>query len=245
MVYIDLVYVYNSDSSSYLDTNPSYRSADKSSKPTQLFPHTAMFATVQCDIQKTDSNAYLHERPDIGDKSVTVVLDDGSRHFLKKRGEVNNGTAHVKSSFFPANGGLLTTPMRALAREAEALQVNMLTNRSNPAPVNHTYLARENVLWVDKYAPKAFSQLLSPEKINREVLRALKLWDAHVFGSRSSETGGAAVIDASSVLASEMMRPPRGDSRPFFKVLLFHGPPGTGKSMYCTFIYILIITYPE
>jgi len=34
---------------------------------------------------------------------------------------------------------------------------------------------------VDKYAPHSFTQLLSPEKINREVLKALKKWDRYVF----------------------------------------------------------------
>jgi hypothetical protein len=34
---------------------------------------------------------------------------------------------------------------------------------------------------VDKYAPRGFTQLLSPERINREVLKALKKWDRFVF----------------------------------------------------------------
>ena len=45
-------------------------------------------------------------------------------------------------------------------------------------------------LWVDKYAPKSFSQLLSAEKTNREVLKALKLWDPYVF--KTGGTGGTA-----------------------------------------------------
>lgn len=36
-------------------------------------------------------------------------------------------------------------------------------------------------LWVDKYAPDGFRDLLSDEKINREVLRAVKTWDPFVF----------------------------------------------------------------
>ncbi|CAN0574134.1 unnamed protein product, partial [Ectocarpus sp. 12 AP-2014] len=36
-------------------------------------------------------------------------------------------------------------------------------------------------LWVDKYAPDGFRDLLSDEKINREVLRAVKAWDPFVF----------------------------------------------------------------
>ena len=47
-------------------------------------------------------------------------------------------------------------------------------------------------LWVDKYAPKSFSQLLSAEKTNREVLKALKLWDAFVFKTGVVGTGTGA-----------------------------------------------------
>lgn len=36
-------------------------------------------------------------------------------------------------------------------------------------------------LWVEKYRPTTFSHLLSPENINREVLRSLKQWDPFVF----------------------------------------------------------------
>lgn len=36
-------------------------------------------------------------------------------------------------------------------------------------------------LWVDKHAPTSISHLLSDEKTNREVLRALRGWDPYVF----------------------------------------------------------------
>lgn len=41
------------------------------------------------------------------------------------------------------------------------------------------------VLWVDKYAPNGFRDLLSDERINREVLRAVKTWDHFVFKKAS------------------------------------------------------------
>ncbi len=37
-------------------------------------------------------------------------------------------------------------------------------------------------LWVNSHAPSAFTHLLSDERINREVLRAVKTWDPFVFG---------------------------------------------------------------
>jgi len=36
-------------------------------------------------------------------------------------------------------------------------------------------------LWVDKHAPTSISHLLSDERTNREVLRALRAWDPYVF----------------------------------------------------------------
>ena len=36
-------------------------------------------------------------------------------------------------------------------------------------------------LWVDAHAPKLFTELLSPEQTNREVLHWLKAWDGIVF----------------------------------------------------------------
>ncbi|CAJ1967958.1 unnamed protein product [Sphenostylis stenocarpa] len=43
-------------------------------------------------------------------------------------------------------------------------------------------------LWVDKYAPNSFTELLSDEQTNREVLLWLKQWDSVVFGSEIRST---------------------------------------------------------
>ena len=61
-----------------------------------------------------------------------------------------------------------------------------LTLLSLSIPLLSTFLhisihTEDGSLWVDKYAPHSFTQLLSPEKINREVLKALKKWDRYVF----------------------------------------------------------------
>ena len=68
---------------------------------------------------------------------------------------------------------------------ARALHLT-LTLMSLSIPLLSTFLhvsihTEDGSLWVDKYAPHSFTQLLSPEKINREVLKALKKWDRYVF----------------------------------------------------------------
>jgi hypothetical protein len=74
---------------------------------------------------------------------------------------------------------------------------------------------RNRHLWVDKYAPKGYADLLSPEHINREVLEWLKSWDTCVFGSRkgpdsSSAGAGAAARTIDNHMLSNGMLSPAG-----------------------------------
>jgi hypothetical protein len=76
-------------------------------------------------------------------------------------------------------------------------------------------------LWVDKYAPKSFVDLLSEEKTNRNFLRALKEWDPYVFG-RSSTT---APITTTAASLKDDVRPPITS-----RVFLLCGNAGVGKT---------------
>ncbi|KAK3258339.1 hypothetical protein CYMTET_32611, partial [Cymbomonas tetramitiformis] len=100
---------------------------------------------------------------------------------------------------------------------------------------------REKQLWVDKYSPKAFNELLSDDRTNREVLRWLKAWDPAVFGAPalSSTAFGATArgkfltqkygdLRASKFSASGVGLDP--DGRPQEKIILLFGPPGAGKT---------------
>ncbi len=40
----------------------------------------------------------------------------------------------------------------------------------------------EETLWVDRYRPKRFTDLLGDERVHREVLGWVKQWDLCVFG---------------------------------------------------------------
>jgi chromosome transmission fidelity protein 18 len=98
-----------------------------------------------------------------------------------------------------------------------------------PVDPNAPRVVRESELWVDKFSPKHFMELLSDERTNRSVLTWMKEWDPFVFnkpfvkpstGSRfaagTGEDGGAVEADKKS--------------RPLKRVILISGPPGIGKT---------------
>ena len=84
--------------------------------------------------------------------------------------------------------------------------------------------APEDELWVDKYAPRSFLELLSDESINRGVVRWLKSWDAVVFGT--GQAAAAASRSGGPVQGGGRQGKPPEDRRPAQRVLLMGGPPG-------------------
>lgn len=81
------------------------------------------------------------------------------------------------------------------ADEAEVTPA-LATTRNNSGVGSSS--APQTSLWVDKYSPQSFAELLSSETVNRNVLRWIKLWDPLVFGrpgplgvEPAAHTGGA------------------------------------------------------
>jgi chromosome transmission fidelity protein 18 len=124
-------------------------------------------------------------------------------------------------------------------------------------------------LWVDKYAPNNFSDLLSDEKINREVLRALHEWDPFVFRKnpparpvntdwvqgnkgyrKDNHTTAGKVVRAFKQYALDGESEEQGehstnekarDIRPALekRVILLSGPPGTWKMMNVILFHVI------
>ena len=98
-------------------------------------------------------------------------------------------------------------------------------------------------LWVDKYAPKTFLDLLSDEMVNRDVVRWLKSWDPCVF-NRPATTGPASrsgKVSGSYSTREHLKRQRDGLKgtkeqtsdllgRPEHKAILLCGAPGLGKT---------------
>ena len=121
----------------------------------------------------------------------------------------------------------------------------------------HKRMQLQQRLWVDKHAPTSISHLLSDERTNREVLRALRAWDPYVFkkdaparpvsaypswdqkqqDGRAKYNGrfGGGTNDqrkSDKPHDNDGMEHKRVDVRPdeTSRVMLLSGPPGVGKS---------------
>jgi DNA polymerase III delta prime subunit len=173
---------------------------------------------------------------------VTWTLKSGRRLFFRKITREYKGPGRTAFS-------LLDKPFSDVERQADELAIRKVreTERqilSHPLAGNPH---QQNDLWVDKYSPKAFPSLLSDERINRGVLRALKEWDPFVFGKKlpAAESGKGLQCKSSSLkmymgakggagtgtdpASTDSSRDPN-DLRPECKVIMLCGPPGLGKT---------------
>ncbi|XP_056018073.1 chromosome transmission fidelity protein 18 homolog [Ostrea edulis] len=94
----------------------------------------------------------------------------------------------------------------------------------------------EKLLWVEKFAPRMYTDLLSDESINRTLLHWLKLWDYVVFGKdvklRKKEVSKKEKEKEhkKKKFLPEVIDELDKHNRPVQKVVLLNGPPGLGKT---------------
>ena len=146
----------------------------------------------------------------------------------------------------PPSGSLLARPVASLMQDLDrraAFDLEAEANPPPPPPPNPTDdPAKGGQLWVDKYAPRAFVELLSDERLNRQVLRWVKQWNPVVFGTAAPPAEakpawqggggqwGAGAGGAGAGAAGGAAGGPAASKRPEKPLLLIAGPPGLGKT---------------
>ncbi|TBU35498.1 P-loop containing nucleoside triphosphate hydrolase protein [Dichomitus squalens] len=117
------------------------------------------------------------------------------------------------------HGRLLTTQICREAQPSKPVQLNT-TNNAN--------------LWVDRYRPSRFTELLGDDRVHREVLAWVKEWDCCVFGKNKNRGRKRARDDADGENLDQWQRPREKASSGSFRLppflLLLSGPPGLGKT---------------
>ena len=213
--------------------------------------------------------------------TVPMTLADGSRVHIRcsavrKRNDVDAttekpmtapvavDTTNKKKQDQSAKSCVLGVSMKELYRRVDGMRRdNIIAARrriQNLARLSNTKIIkdenggniRDDMLWVDKHAPKSFPQLLSDERTNREVLRALRGWDPYVFRKApplrplyqrqreqdQREEQNAKVDNNKSTNTTKKQtdktqtnRTSSSDKRPEenARVILLSGPPGVGE----------------
>ncbi|KAF8599065.1 P-loop containing nucleoside triphosphate hydrolase protein [Ceratobasidium sp. AG-I] len=119
--------------------------------------------------------------------------------------------------------GLLEVPThRMLEKMSIGAIENGTRNLQAPRDTAAQSATIERSMWVDRYRPKCFTDLLGDERVHRETMAWLKEWDQCVFGKRKRRPTKQDNEDG-PVYHDE-------HGRPREKILLLSGPPGLGKT---------------
>ncbi|CAK7336240.1 unnamed protein product [Dovyalis caffra] len=122
---------------------------------------------------------------------IPVTAPSGGDRVYAKMCRVDMEEGAKKLHFKSQSNGLISEPINVLLQrmEQEAFTKALQASSEDQSDVilPETQVMHEQ-LWVDKYAPNSFTELLSDEQTNREVLLWLKQWDSSVFGSAIRST---------------------------------------------------------
>lgn len=158
--------------------------------------------------------------PREGVSAVPMTLADGTMVYVRTSPIESVSASDDNDRALSCSLGV---SMRELKRRSEVIRRKVKQNKYGKKIVDN------GQLWVDKHAPSSFPHLLSDEKTNREVLRALRAWDPYVFGREAP----ARPVSYQQYHQEE----PKSNDNPKDKrpeessrVILLAGPPGVGKT---------------
>ncbi|BDA40633.1 Chromosome transmission fidelity protein 18 homolog [Coccomyxa sp. Obi] len=168
---------------------------------------------------------------DVKGDYITVTSGSGERVYCGLVAS-SSGLIHGRQQHSRRQGDFLQQPITALMAEVERAAYEAALNaplegqsRTVPSTAGPRAEAHQGEdLWVDRYAPRSFLELLGDEEMNREVVRWLKTWDKCVFGEDRQKPGRKAPA------AKRGATKQGADLRPPEKILLICGAPGLGKT---------------
>ncbi|KAG0275592.1 hypothetical protein BGZ95_008609 [Linnemannia exigua] len=216
--------------------NPGLEEAIEASKRSRLQQQPAKSARAGLSIKPKGPELKKHDYtlPPATGSFIKAKSSSGKSFYLPKKVRTNESKSSFMQQLLSNEKGssLLTVPIHRMMDEMEI----EIRNQKEEALLrledddimgldeDPTSGSNER-LWVDKYRPKKYTDLMGDERVNREVLSWIKEWDQCVFGRKyhkfTSEHKKQQFKD---------FRKPDALGRPDRKVLLLTGPPGLGKT---------------
>ncbi|KDR73607.1 hypothetical protein GALMADRAFT_251349 [Galerina marginata CBS 339.88] len=158
--------------------------------------------------------------------NVRATTFDGKSIYLRRKPKVifpSTNPTHASRTI----GNLLDVPIHRLMDHLSSATAASL-RRSDQAsaaaistvPSTSTAVV-EDMLWVDRYRPRKFTDLLGNERVARDAMAWVKQWDWCVFGKARGKK--RAREGDENINLDEFRRPQE-------KIILLSGPPGLGKT---------------
>lgn len=205
----------------------------RSSTRVSAAPDVQILAFLKKDYVNIVSRAKMKRESTVGKESFPITLADQSRLYvpLSSRQSISeeskkNGVCHPLGVSFST----IMNNVKNCRRVKEREKLQLLA--TSPTSVVEEEEARDvdSQLWVDKHAPSSFSHLLSNERCNREVVRALREWDPHVFGRAPPKRPAYFQAQNDTEEKQDPVVTNPKDKRPdeTSRVILLSGPPGVG-----------------
>jgi len=243
-----------SDNNHIKDNNESTKRARSSLSSSSIIEDLNISVPSLSSSSFSSSRQYIFHHPPLNGNCFPVTDTNGAKYYLTREKEIDNEEIFNSSQSSRRHvTGLIDGNIRQLIAQIDdedqqrALELSvrmiqaekenkniLINNNQQPAaapsrPINNT---NTNQLWVDKYSPKRFTELLSPDSVNRALLSWVLDWDICVFGEKrqskiipSLPSSKHRVTAPKTISLIDLL-----NSRPQQRVLLLSGPAGLGKT---------------
>ncbi|XP_076761142.1 chromosome transmission fidelity protein 18 homolog [Xylocopa sonorina] len=155
---------------------------------------------------------------------------DAQRIYLRVRDNTQN---RIQTSTRVISN-LLSAPYSELKAKAEEIIVENVKRASyETSNLSITKTVDDTELWVDKYRPKSYRDLLSDESVNKQLLHWIKLWDKVVFNRNYVQYKNKRqnfIFRNKKFMDENTVEEVDSKGYPIQKIVLLSGPPGLGKT---------------
>ncbi|PAV23521.1 P-loop containing nucleoside triphosphate hydrolase [Pyrrhoderma noxium] len=156
---------------------------------------------------------------------VSATTFDGKTIYLNKKTRTRHNTTLRQST-----ANLLSIPVHKLKDHLSEVTASQLSqSEAGPSKLTSPSSA-ESQLWVDRYRPSRFTELLGDERVHRETMAWLKEWDYCVFGKRKALNRPKKMYNGQTQSTDLQNKYEDVHHRPREKILLLSGPAGFGKT---------------